>query len=51
MDKLNALTGVKVPKNLADLKDKPVRFHETIEVKDGLSRIAARIEEISHDNH
>ena len=51
MDKLNALTGVKVPKNLADLKDKPVRFHETIEVKDGLSRIAARIEEISHENH
>jgi threonine synthase len=51
MTKLNALTGVPIPANLADLKDKPVRFNESIAVKDGLSRIARRIEEISHDRH
>ena len=49
MDELHALTHVDIPANLRDLKNRPVRFTQSIEVKDGMNTIAARMQELSHD--
>jgi threonine synthase len=43
MDALEKLSGVKVPANLAELKDMKVRFTRSIEKEDGLHVIAERM--------
>ena len=51
MDRLHEITGVKVPSNLSELKNLPVRFNRSIEIKDGMHVIAERMKEIGdvHD--
>ena len=51
MEQLHETTQVKVPENLAGLKNKPIRFTRSIEKEDGMHVIAARMEEISNENH
>ena len=48
MEKLHALSGMPIPKGLAELRDLPVRFEESIAKEDGLNYIAKRMEELSH---
>ncbi len=48
MDRLHELTGEPVPVNLASLRNKPVRFSRSIEIKDGMHVIATRMEEVGH---
>lgn len=48
MDKLHALTGVEVPKNLSSLKNKEVRFTRVIKKEDGMHVIAERMKEIGN---
>ena len=48
MDRLHELTGVPVPKNLASLREMPVRFTRSIEIADGMHVIAKRMEEIGN---
>lgn len=48
MDVLHDMTGVKVPENLACLRDKTVRFTRSIEKEDGMHVIARRMEEIGN---
>ena len=49
MDKLNELSGMKVPQGLAELKSLPVRFNEAIEVNEGIGCIVDTMRELSHD--
>ena len=49
MAKLQQLTKMPVPNNLANLKDLPIRFNESININDGISVILKRIEELNHD--
>lgn len=51
MEKLHELTNVSIPKNLASLKDKPVRFTRVIKKEDGMKVIAQRMKEIANDNN
>lgn len=48
MDRLHEVTGVRVPANLAVLKDLPVRFTRSIEISDGMHVIAQRMKEIGN---
>ncbi|MBQ6488187.1 MAG: threonine synthase [Solobacterium sp.] len=48
MQKLSSLTGEPVPPGLAQLKDLPVRFTESIRKEDGIERIRQRMEEIAN---
>ena len=49
MQELNRLTGVPVPPSLAQLKDLPVRFDQTIRIEEGMDVIVRRIRELGHD--
>ncbi len=49
MEKLHELSGMPVPKGLAELKELPLRFHEVIDIEDGMKTIAKRMEELRHD--
>ncbi len=49
MEKLHEVTGVKIPENLANLKNMPVRFTRSIEKEDGMHVIAERMKELGHD--
>lgn len=49
MRELAALSGMPVPKALAELPQLPVRFSRVIRPEEGLAAIAARMEERSHD--
>jgi len=42
-------TNLAIPQGLKELTDLPVRFTEVIDKKDGIARIAKRMEELSHD--
>ena len=48
MERLQQLSGVKVPPSLAALKDMPVRFTRSIEISDGMQVIAERMKEIGN---
>ena len=48
MERLHEVTGVKIPSNLAELKDLPVRFNRSIEIRDGMHVIAERMKEIGN---
>ena len=48
MERLHELSGVKVPPSLAALKDMPVRFTRSIEIKDGMQVIAERMKVIGN---
>lgn len=50
MEKLYSYTNVPIPQNLSQLKDMPIRFTRSIEIKDGMKVIAQRMQEISHVN-
>ena len=49
MKQLEELSGVPIPAGLADLESLPVRFNTTIDKEDGISWIAGKMEELSHD--
>ena len=49
MDQLAALTGVKVPANLSELRSLEIRFTRSIEKEDGLKAIAERMKGLSND--
>lgn len=49
MRQLSALSGMPVPQGLAELPGLPVRFRRVIRLEEGLSAIAERMEELSHD--
>ncbi len=49
MNALAQLSGMPIPQGLAELKDLPVRFTEVIAKEDGISAIAQRMKELSHD--
>ena len=51
MDALHKYTSVAIPKNLACLKDMPIRFTKVIEKEDALSTIAKRLEDLQHDHN
>ena len=46
---LHDYTSVAIPKNLACLKDMPIRFTKVIEKEDALATIAKRLEDLQHD--
>ncbi len=48
MELLHEVTGVKIPENLANLKDLPIRFTRVIEKEDGMHVIRERMEELSN---
>ena len=48
MERLHALSGVKIPPSLAALKDMDVRFTRSIEIEDGMQVIADRMKEIGN---
>lgn len=48
MQKLSSLTTEPIPSGLAQLKDLPVRFTESIHKEDGIRRICQRMEEIAN---
>ena len=48
MERLHELSDVKVPPSLAALKDMPVRFTRSIEIKDGMQVIAERMKVIGN---
>ena len=48
---LHDYTSVAIPKNLACLKDMPIRFTKVIEKEDALSTIAKRLEDLQHDHN
>ena len=50
MERLNRLSGLKVPESLSSLKEKPVRFTRSIKKEEGMHVIAERMKEISHDH-
>ncbi|MBR5341151.1 MAG: threonine synthase [Erysipelotrichaceae bacterium] len=47
MEKLGEISGMKIPQNLAELKDLPVRFTRAIEIEEGFETIRNRLKEIS----
>ena len=49
MQELNRLTGVPVTPSLAQLKDLPVRFDQSIRIEEGMDVIVRRIRELGHD--
>ncbi len=49
MDQLAAISGMKIPAGLAELKEMEDRFDTVIAKEDGISWIARRMEELSHD--
>lgn len=51
MQKLEKLTGLKIPEALFSLKDRPVRFTRTIEKEEGMHVIAERMREVGHDHY
>ena len=51
MDALHKYTSVAIPKNLACLKDMPIRFTKAIEKEDALATIAKRLEDLQHDHN
>ena len=44
---LNKITGVRIPQNLLDIYNLPIRFEETINKNDGLSTILKKMEEMN----
>ena len=48
---LRDYTSVTIPKNLACLKDMPIRFTKVIEKEDALAIIAKRLEDLQHDHN
>ena len=48
MEELQKISDMKIPAGLAELKQLPVRFEKSIEVKDGMHVIAQRMKEIAH---
>lgn len=48
MERLHALSGVKIPPSLAALKDMDVRFTRSIEIEDGMQVIADRMKEVGN---
>ena len=48
---LHDYTSVAIPKNLACLKDMPIRFTKVIEKEDALTAIAKRLEDLQHDHN
>lgn len=48
---LHDYTSVAIPKNLACLKDMPIRFTKVIEKEDALDTIAKRLEDLQHDHN
>jgi hypothetical protein len=48
MQRLSSLTSEPIPSGLAQLKDLPVRFTESIHKEDGIRRICQRMEEIAN---
>lgn len=48
---LHDYTSVAIPKNLACLKDMPIRFTKVIEKEDALTTIAKRLEDLQHDHN
>jgi len=48
MEELQKISDMKIPAGLAELKQLPVRFKKSIEVKDGMHVIAQRMKEIAH---
>ena len=48
---LHDYTSVAIPKNLACLKDMPIRFTKVIEKEDALDTIAKRLEDLQHDHY
>lgn len=51
MDALHKYTSVAIPKNLACLKDMPIRFTKAIEKEYALATIAKRLEDLQHDHN
>lgn len=51
MDKLNRLSGLKIPSSLSCLKDKHVRFTRSIRKEEGMHVIAERMKEVAHDHN
>ena len=51
MHALHDYTSVAIPKNLACLKDMPIRFTKVIEKEDALATIAKRLEDLQHDHN
>ena len=51
MHALHDYTSVAIPKNLACLKDMPIRFTKVIEKEDALTAIAKRLEDLQHDHN
>ena len=51
MHALHDYTSVAIPKNLACLKDMPIRFTKVIEKEDALTTIAKRLEDLQHDHN
>ena len=48
---LHVYTSVTIPKNLACLKDMPIRFTKVIDKEDALATIAKRLEDLQHDHN
>ena len=48
---LHDYTSVAIPKNLACLKDMPIRFTKVIEKEDALTTIAKCLEDLQHDHN
>ncbi|MBF1083906.1 MAG: threonine synthase [Solobacterium sp.] len=48
---LHDYTSVAIPKNLACLKDMPIRFTKVIEKEDALDTIEKRLEDLQHDHN
>lgn len=51
MEILHAHTNVKIPENLATLKDKPIRFTKSIAIEDGMHVIAERMKGLGNDHN
>ena len=47
MKQLNKLTGLSIPKGLAELESLPVRFETVIAKEDGISYLADEMKELS----
>lgn len=47
MKKLNSISGLSIPKNLAELKEMPIRFDSSIAIEEGMDYIAKRLKEIN----
>ena len=47
--RLSEVSGMKVPAGLAELESLPERFHTVIPASEGISWVAAKMKELSHD--